>query len=121
MINLATRETVGLAVVGPEVPLVGGLADAFKRAGILCFGPCARAAQLEGSKAFAKQFMTRHSIPTAKFQVFSMYPIEFEIYSLSLLFFSSFYILFYFILNIVRYEEAVKYVETIQHDVVIKV
>jgi phosphoribosylamine-glycine ligase len=63
-------------VVGPEVPLVGGLADAFRKSGILCFGPCSRAARLEGSKAFAKQFMTRHNIPTATYKIFTMYPLR---------------------------------------------
>lgn len=60
---------VGLTVVGPEVPLSMGLVDEFERRGLLVFGPSARAAELEGSKVFAKQFMERHAIPTAAFEV----------------------------------------------------
>ena len=59
-----------LTVVGPEVPLVEGIADAFDEAGLLVVGPSSAAAALEGSKAFAKDFMARHSIPTAAFRVF---------------------------------------------------
>jgi phosphoribosylamine-glycine ligase len=55
-----------LVVVGPEAPLVAGLADALTAAGIPCFGPSAAAAQLEASKAFSKDFMLRHGIRTAR-------------------------------------------------------
>ncbi len=65
LIELARRERVELAVVGPEQPLVDGLADALRAAGIPTFGPSAAAARLEGSKADAKAFMRRHEIPTA--------------------------------------------------------
>ena len=67
----AARELgVGLVVVGPEGPLVAGLADALREAGIPTFGPSAAAARLEGSKAFMKEFLERHAIPTARFAVF---------------------------------------------------
>jgi phosphoribosylamine--glycine ligase len=67
---LALREQVGLVVVGPEAPLVAGLADRLRAAGIPTVGCSARAARLEGSKAFAKELMQRHGIPTAAFGVF---------------------------------------------------
>jgi phosphoribosylamine--glycine ligase len=62
---------VGLTVVGPEVPLVAGVVDRFRAAGLRIFGPRAIAAQLEGSKAFAKDFLHRHNIPTARYAVFT--------------------------------------------------
>jgi len=65
LVVLATRERVGLTIVGPETPLVAGVVDAFNAAGLRCFGPRRDAAQLEGSKVFAKEFLARHSIPTA--------------------------------------------------------
>jgi phosphoribosylamine--glycine ligase len=68
--KLATDEGVGLVVVGPEAPLVDGLGDRLRSEGFPVFGPSAAAAQLEGSKAFAKLFMARHGVPTARFQVF---------------------------------------------------
>jgi phosphoribosylamine--glycine ligase len=67
---LACAEAVDLVVVGPEDPLVAGLADRLREAGIAVFGPSAATARLEGSKAFAKAFMARHRIPTAGFAVF---------------------------------------------------
>jgi phosphoribosylamine--glycine ligase len=67
---LARAERVDLVVVGPEDPLVAGLADRLREVGIAVFGPSAAAAQLEGSKSFAKAFMQRHRIPTAAFAVF---------------------------------------------------
>ncbi len=70
LIALARREAIDLTVVGPEAPLVAGLVDAFKGAGLLAFGPTQRAARLEGSKAFAKAFMARHDIPTAGYASF---------------------------------------------------
>ena len=63
-------EGVGLVVVGPEVPLVAGVADRLAGAGVVVFGPGRDAAQLEGSKVFAKDFMRRHGIPTADHRVF---------------------------------------------------
>ncbi len=71
LLQLATREKVGLTVVGPEVPLVAGVVDRFRAAGLRVFGPRAIAAQLEGSKAFAKDFLQRHNIPTSRYAVFT--------------------------------------------------
>ena len=66
---LAVAEAADLVVIGPEVPLVAGAADAVRAAGIACFGPSAAAAQLEGSKAFAKQVMAEAGVPTAMARV----------------------------------------------------
>ena len=71
LLALAQREKIGLTVVGPEVPLVAGLVDRFRDAGLRVFGPRAVAAQLEGSKAFAKDFLQRHNIPSARYAVFT--------------------------------------------------
>ncbi|GAB2664446.1 phosphoribosylamine--glycine ligase [Arenimonas aestuarii] len=70
LLNLAETEGVGLTVVGPEAPLVLGVVDRFREAGQPIFGPTAAAAQLEGSKAYAKDFLARHGIPTAYYAVF---------------------------------------------------
>lgn len=70
LVALAMREKVGLVVVGPEAPLVAGLADDLAHKGVLVFGPSALAARLEGSKVFAKQFMARHGVPSAGFEIF---------------------------------------------------
>src|SRR5262245_23400077 len=70
VVALARAQAVDLGVVGPEDPLVAGLADRLRDAGIAVFGPSAAAARLEGSKSFAKAFMQRHRIPTAEFAVF---------------------------------------------------
>ncbi len=69
LLNLAETEGVALTVVGPEGPLVAGIVDRFRAAGQRIFGPTAAAAQLEGSKAFAKDFLARHGIPTAHYAV----------------------------------------------------
>ncbi len=69
LLKLAQDEAVALTVVGPEVPLVLGVVDRFRAAGLRIFGPSAKAAQLEGSKAFAKEFLARHGIPTAFYEV----------------------------------------------------
>src|SRR5262249_12048443 len=66
---LAARERIDLTVVGPELPLSLGVADRFAADGRLLFGPSAAAARLESSKAFAKDFMARHGVPTARFRV----------------------------------------------------
>src|SRR5579872_7433856 len=66
---LAADERADLTVVGPEVPLGHGIADRFRRDGRMLFGPTAAAARLETSKAFAKTFMTRHRVPTARFAI----------------------------------------------------
>ena len=70
VLNLATKHEIDLCIVGPEVPLVAGLVDELAAAGIRAFGPSAKAAKLEGSKAFSKAFMQRHNIPTAAFERF---------------------------------------------------
>jgi phosphoribosylamine--glycine ligase len=70
LLALAERESVVLTVVGPEAPLVAGVVDRFRAAGHRIFGPTAAAAQLEGSKAYAKDFLRRHAIPTAYYAVF---------------------------------------------------
>src|SRR5262247_3489553 len=67
--EFAAREKMDLVVVGPEQPLVDGLADALVGRGVAVFGPSRAAARLEGSKIFAKEFMTRHNIPTARYRV----------------------------------------------------
>src|SRR5262245_15088007 len=67
--EFAAREKIDLVVVGPEQPLVGGLADALDDRGVAVFGPSRAAARLEGSKVFAKEFMKRHNIPTARHHV----------------------------------------------------
>ncbi|HVT32902.1 MAG TPA: phosphoribosylamine--glycine ligase, partial [Rhodanobacteraceae bacterium] len=71
LIALARRENVDLTIVGPEAPLVAGVVDRFRAAGLKCFGPTRIAAQLEGSKAFTKDFLRRHNIPTAAYEVFT--------------------------------------------------
>ena len=71
LLALARDEAVDLTVVGPEAPLVAGLVDVFSANGMRCFGPSAAAARLEGSKAFAKDFLARHRIPSAAYQTFN--------------------------------------------------
>ncbi|MBB3345308.1 phosphoribosylamine--glycine ligase [Luteimonas sp. RC10] len=71
LLALARDEGVAFTVVGPEAPLVAGVVDRFRDAGLRIFGPTAGAAQLEGSKAFAKDFLARHGIPTAAYAVFT--------------------------------------------------
>ena len=71
LLQLARDEGVALTVVGPEGPLVAGVVDRFRAAGLRVFGPSAAAAQLEGSKAYAKEFLARHRIPTAFYSVFT--------------------------------------------------
>jgi phosphoribosylamine--glycine ligase len=71
LVELALAERVGLTIVGPETPLVAGVVDRFEEHSLKCFGPTAAGARLEGSKAFAKEFLTRHSIPTARHAVFT--------------------------------------------------
>ena len=69
--DLATSEGVALTIVGPEVPLVAGIVDLFTARGLPCFGPRKAPAQLEGSKAFTKEFLVRHRIPTAGYRKFT--------------------------------------------------
>jgi phosphoribosylamine--glycine ligase len=70
LLKFAEEKAIDLTVVGPEAPLAAGIVDEFEKAGLKVFGPNKAAAQLEGSKVFAKEFMKRHGIPTAGFQVF---------------------------------------------------
>ena len=70
LLRLARQEKVGLTIIGPETPLVDGICDRFAAEGLRCFGPCQAAARLEGSKAFSKDFMARHGIPTARYRTF---------------------------------------------------
>jgi len=71
LLDFAQKEAIDLTIIGPEIPLVLGIVDRFTEAGLKCFGPSAKAAQLEGSKTFSKDFMIRHHIPTAKYQTFT--------------------------------------------------
>jgi phosphoribosylamine--glycine ligase len=71
LLQLAQDEQVDLTVIGPEAPLVEGIVDQFKAAGLSCFGPTAKGAQLEGSKAYTKEFLERYNIPTAGYQDFT--------------------------------------------------
>ena len=71
LVNFAGKEGIDLAIVGPEAPLVEGITEAFQQAGLSCFGPTRSASQLEGSKAFCKDFLARHNIPTAAYKTFT--------------------------------------------------
>ena len=71
LVKFAQDNHIGLTIVGPEAPLVIGVVDAFEKAGLTIFGPRQSAAQLEGSKAFTKDFLARHQIPTAEYQNFT--------------------------------------------------
>ncbi len=71
LVTLAQREAIDLTIIGPEAPLVLGVVDAFEAAGLRCFGPRRAPAQLEGSKAFTKEFLRRHGIPTAAYATFT--------------------------------------------------
>ncbi|KAI1990266.1 Bifunctional purine biosynthetic protein ADE1 [Ophidiomyces ophidiicola] len=90
LVSFAQKENVNLVVPGPEAPLVDGIQGYFQAVGIRCFGPSKAAAQMEGSKAFSKDFMKRHNIPTAQYENFN------------------------------NYEAACKYLNSIEHNVVIK-
>ncbi len=71
LVAFARRERIDLTIVGPEGPLVLGIVDAFQAAGLRCFGPSRACARLEGSKAFTKEFLTRHRVPTAAYARFT--------------------------------------------------
>ncbi len=71
LLNFAQAQEIDLTIVGPEAPLVIGIVDSFQKAGLTIFGPSKAAAQLEGSKAFTKDFLARHHIPTAEYQNFT--------------------------------------------------
>lgn len=71
LVDFAKQNDIGLTIVGPEAPLVAGVVDAFRNANLKCFGPTQAASELEGSKAFTKDFLARHNIPTAEYQTFT--------------------------------------------------
>jgi phosphoribosylamine--glycine ligase len=71
LLQFALREKIDLTVVGPEVPLVAGIADLFRENGLLLFGPSKETAMLEGSKAFSKELMTKYGVPTAGYEIFT--------------------------------------------------
>ncbi|WP_045520404.1 phosphoribosylamine--glycine ligase [Neobacillus niacini] len=73
LIQFATEQGIGLTIIGPEVPLLEGLADKFESAGLAVFGPRKLAAEIEGSKSFAKEIMRKYEIPTAEYAVFTNY------------------------------------------------
>ena len=70
LLEFAREKSIGLTIVGPEAPLVAGIVDLFESEGLKIFGPGRGGAQLEGSKIFCKEFLCRHGIPTAAFEVF---------------------------------------------------
>lgn len=72
LLDFARSHAIDLTIVGPEQPLVDGIVDQFQAAGLKIFGPSASAAEIEGSKAFAKAFMERHQIPSARHQTFTL-------------------------------------------------
>ena len=67
----ARKEQIGLTIIGPEAPLVEGVVEVFRKEGLRCFGPTKGASQLEGSKAFTKDFLARHNIPSAEYMTFT--------------------------------------------------
>lgn len=71
LVAFAQKEAISLTIIGPEAPLVAGVVDRFQAAGLACYGPTQKAAQLEGSKAFSKDFLARHNIPTAGYANFT--------------------------------------------------
>ena len=71
LVDFAKKEGVEITIVGPEMPLVAGITDVFNHAGLRCFGPTRGAAQLEGSKAFCKDFLARYNIPTGAYKIFT--------------------------------------------------
>src|SRR5574339_24225 len=90
VVKFCKDKQIDLVIVGPEAPLAAGLVDSLSAEGIRCFGPSQAASQIEASKSFAKDFMARHNIPTAKYATFS------------------------------NYDEAVHYLESIDYPIVIK-
>jgi phosphoribosylamine---glycine ligase len=73
LVDFALTEQIDLTIIGPEVPLLAGLADKFQEAGLAVFGPNQKAAEIEGSKSFAKDLMKKYTIPTGEYEVFSNY------------------------------------------------
>lgn len=76
ILSFIREKSIELVIVGPEAPLVDGIADFLKKHDVLVFGPSQKAAMLEGSKEFAKEFMTKYNIPTADYSVFSSYDFD---------------------------------------------
>ncbi|MBT4835916.1 MAG: phosphoribosylamine--glycine ligase [Methylococcales bacterium] len=74
LIEFAQQQQIALTIIGPEVPLVNGIVDAFQAEGLNCFGPSKKASQLEGSKSFTKDFLARHRIPTSSYGTFTDIP-----------------------------------------------
>ena len=75
LLTFAQENEIGLTIVGPEQPLVMGIVDQFQEKGLRIFGPSARAAELEGSKAFSKDIMKKYGLPTAEFETFTSYQL----------------------------------------------
>ena len=73
LVEFALSNDVGLTIIGPEIPLLAGLADRFEEAGLKVFGPKQKAAEIEGSKSFAKELMKKYHIPTGEYEVFTEY------------------------------------------------
>jgi phosphoribosylamine--glycine ligase len=73
LIQFAKEQQIGLTIIGPEIPLLDGLADQFQAAGLKVFGPSKAAAEIEGSKSFAKELMKKYKIPTAAYEVFTSF------------------------------------------------
>ena len=73
LLGFAKSNHIDLTIVGPEAPLVAGIVDQFTQQGLACFGPSAAAAQLEGSKAFAKDFMARHNLQYQELDIFGFF------------------------------------------------
>ena len=71
LLNFAKENKIDLTIVGPEIPLVAGIVDKFEKEGLKIFGPNKKCAQLEGSKAFSKDFMIKHNLPTAKYKEYT--------------------------------------------------
>lgn len=71
LIDFAKQQQITLTIVGPEGPLAAGIVDQFNAQALMCFGPCRKASRLESSKAFSKDFMVKHNIPTARYASFS--------------------------------------------------
>ena len=71
LINFAKSESIGLTIIGPEAPLVSGIVDQFQNESLPCFGPRSASAVLEGSKSFSKDFLKKHNIPTAEYEIFT--------------------------------------------------
>ncbi|KAG4303939.1 hypothetical protein PORY_002683 [Pneumocystis oryctolagi] len=78
LVKFSLQNNIDLAISGPEAPLVAGVEECFRKAGIYFFGPSKEAAQIEGSKAFSKDFMRRHNIPTARYKNFTSYELAKE-------------------------------------------